>query len=120
MTDEEKLKGIIGKENPFKVPDGYFEDFQQRLMSSLPERSFAQKKPVRIPIWKNTRAWVSAAAVFAGVIIMVAALHRADNLRDAAYASTDDGIFTEEEMSEYLATSVFDDYTLYSYLTNDE
>lgn len=120
MTDEEKIKGIIGKENPFKVPDGYFEDFQQRLMSSLLERSFAQKKPKRVPIWGNVRTWVSAAAVFAGVIILVAALHRADNLKDASYASTDDISFTEEEMSEYLTTSVFDDYTLYSYLTNDE
>ena len=38
MSDEEKIRSKIGTENPFKVPEGYFEDFQQRLMSSLPER----------------------------------------------------------------------------------
>lgn len=119
MSDEEKIRSKIGTENPFKVPDGYFEDFQQRLMSSLPERFPAEKTVVRIPLWRKRPFWASVAAALVGVVVLFASLRTFDRQEDA-YASADEGVvFTEEEM-DYLASSVFDDYTLYSYLTNDE
>ena len=27
-TDEERLKALVGTENPFRVPEGYFQSFQ--------------------------------------------------------------------------------------------
>jgi hypothetical protein len=119
MSDEEKIRLKVGKENPFKVPEGYFEVFQQRLLSSLPERPSEEIKPTRIPVWRKARPWLSAAAMLVGVVILIAALRQTNVLNNGAMASNDETVFTEEEM-DYLASSVFDDYTLYSYLTNEE
>ena len=120
MSDEEKILKKIGKENPFKVPDGYFEDFQQQLMSSLPERVPFEKTVIRIPLWRKRPFWASAAAALVGVVVLFASLRTFERQGEDKYASIADGIvFTEEEM-DYLVSSVFDDYTLYSYLTNDE
>lgn len=39
MTREENiLKERLGKENPFKVPDGYFDHLTERIMENLPEQ----------------------------------------------------------------------------------
>ena len=59
MTREENiLKERFGKENPFKVPDGYFDHLTERIMENLPEQevrvidircrqTFWQKLPLR-------------------------------------------------------------------------
>lgn len=39
MTREENiLKERFGKENPFKVPDGYFDHLTEKIMENLPEQ----------------------------------------------------------------------------------
>ena len=39
MTREENiLKERFGKENPFKIPDGYFDHLTERIMENLPEQ----------------------------------------------------------------------------------
>ena len=39
MTREENiLKERFGKQNPFKVPDGYFDHLNERIMENLPEQ----------------------------------------------------------------------------------
>ena len=39
MTREENiLKERFGKENPFNVPDGYFDHLTERIMDNLPEQ----------------------------------------------------------------------------------
>ncbi len=35
---EKHIESIAGKGNPFRVPEGYFDDFHSRVMSSLPEQ----------------------------------------------------------------------------------
>lgn len=122
MSDEELIKSKVGTGNPFKVPEGYFDAFQQQLLSSLPERSLVAEQPVRTPVWgKVRRAWISVAAAAVGVVVLFTALHQTDGSKEsAALATADEMAFTEDEMAEYMVSSVFDDYTLYSYLTNEE
>ncbi len=45
------------KRNPFTVPEGYFDDFNARLMARLPERK------VRRPWYARTMVWRYAALV---------------------------------------------------------
>ncbi len=47
--EEQYLKGKVGKSNPFRVPDGYFDDFASRIMESLPEQEVpvAEVRPLR-------------------------------------------------------------------------
>jgi hypothetical protein len=41
---EESIERMFGRKHPFKVPEGYFEQFPARLMAALPE----QQKPLSI------------------------------------------------------------------------
>ena len=44
MKEEDKLRKELGMENPFRVPEDYFEGFTSQLMSRLPEK-LEIKKP---------------------------------------------------------------------------
>lgn len=55
----------INKNNPFKVPDNYFQSFNSEILNKLP----GQKVPVKkIPIWKTITKWTSA-AIITGIIV---------------------------------------------------
>ena len=45
MKEEDIIRKAAGSENPFRVPEGYFEDFTTRLMSQLPQT--AQTQPAK-------------------------------------------------------------------------
>lgn len=52
MTNKEEryLKSRIGKQNPFRVPEGYFDSFAERMMENLPEqeaRTVVMSRPHR-------------------------------------------------------------------------
>ncbi len=38
MNEEKYIEERVGKRNPFRVPDGYFDQFPEQLMNSLPKR----------------------------------------------------------------------------------
>lgn len=119
--DEEKLKALLGKENPFRVPEGYFQSFPEQLMNSLPNREAAAAKVSRPSIWAKARPWVAAAAVVCGLVVLFATVRPHDEHADldilAESVLFED--FTENEMSDYMVTSLYDEYTLYSYLTDE-
>lgn len=37
MNEEKKIIDIFGKENHFKVPEGYFDNFTEQMMAKIPE-----------------------------------------------------------------------------------
>ena len=67
VNEEAFLRDKIGQKNPFKIPDGYFDQFADRLMEKLPEQ---QHKPILI---RRLRPLLYA-AVFVGVLIIGATL----------------------------------------------
>ena len=72
QEDSEILKGI-GKETGFKVPENYFEEFNKRMMNSLPPIEIKEeKKKVETPsMWVRVRPYLYAAATFAGIWCMM-------------------------------------------------
>lgn len=52
MTDEERIiQENIGRQNPFRVPEGYFDRFAEQLMEQLPERQVeTPKRPARLKV----------------------------------------------------------------------
>ena len=38
MNEEKKINDIFGKENHFKVPEGYFDNFAEQMMAKIPEQ----------------------------------------------------------------------------------
>lgn len=55
------------KNNPFRVPENYFQNFNEEIMNKLPEKR-EQKKIV--PLWKSVGKWVAAAAVVTGIAVL--------------------------------------------------
>lgn len=47
-NDELYLKKTVGNRNPFRVPEGYFEQFTDQLMQQLPEREDTVAKQLDI------------------------------------------------------------------------
>lgn len=66
----DKLK----ERNPFRVPEGYFENFTETMMNRLPE------KPVEVPkmisVYDRVKPWLYMAAAFAGLILLFNVLNK--------------------------------------------
>lgn len=70
-NDELELKKMVGNRNPFRVPEGYFEQLTQQVMQQLPEREQHVAKQQSIAPQTNSqprahkvqmRPWLYAAA----------------------------------------------------------
>ena len=59
----------IGNNNPFKVPEGYFEGLSDRIMSQLPERM--NESPKKRSLWVRVQPWLYMAAMLCGVTMAV-------------------------------------------------
>ena len=117
MKEEDNLLKKVGTENPFRVPEGYFEGFTSDLMSRLPEK---EKNDVRREptTWEKVKPWLYMAAMFVGLMFTV----RAFVGEQASSQSTDMeiGNYTEipdEYLDPIVNQTMMDDYELYQYLT---
>lgn len=59
----DSLKG----QNPFKVPEGYFEGLTERIMAQLPEQEPIEKEPETVSLWERVRPILYLAAMFVGL-----------------------------------------------------
>jgi len=70
MMDKKKiLLKDIAKVDPFKTPEGYFENFTNGIMSQLPD--VVQEDSISVNWWQRVRPWVYMAAMFAGMALML-------------------------------------------------
>ena len=64
----------IGNKNPFKVPENYFENLTDRILSQLPER--IDESPKKISLWARFQPWIYMAAMFCGIALMLNLINR--------------------------------------------
>lgn len=124
MTREENiLKERVGKQNPFKVPDAYFEHLTERIMENLPE----QEVPVidirsRQTLWQKMPLRKIAAAIAVAALLgggtFWALQHEGDSKmlahakkHELKTVSSDDAAFNE--MADY---AMIDNETIYASL----
>jgi hypothetical protein len=118
MKEEDVVKKVLGKENPFKVPEGYFDNFTSQMMDSLPEKEFVEdERPTR---WTIMKPWVYMAAAFIGAVLMIRAISwlqtsRSDKMQ--APANTTE-IAQDRYVNEVVKDSRLDDYQLYQLLSD--
>lgn len=120
MKEEDNILKKAGKENVFRVPDGYFESLTSEVMSRLPEKEkpvFITKEPTK---WEKMKPWLYMAAMFAGaaLIIRVASADRAPADSMMAKDDTETEIVSDEYISTVLDNSMLNDYSLYVYLSD--
>ena len=71
MKEEDFIRKKCGDGNPFRVPEGYFEQFSADLMQKLPEK---EASPLSIPLPSRRKpalraAWYAAAATVCGIVL---------------------------------------------------
>ena len=99
MKEESTILNKFGKEPGFKVPAGYFEDFNKKMLEQLPEVEITEvdTKP---SLWLRVRPYVYMAAMFAGV----------QRLGDIAA-----GITVDNNADEFIMSGGATDYDILTY-----
>ncbi len=69
-NEESEILNRLGRDAGFRVPEGYFDDFNERMASMLPEVEITEvdQKPT---LWVTIRPYIYMAAMFAGVWCMM-------------------------------------------------
>lgn len=115
MKEEDAILRKVGVENPFQVPEGYFDRLTSEVMSNLPEKEtsvFVSKEPT---LWEKVKPWTYMAAMFAGAALII-------RIASSNPASDSGDIASDEMEIEYISAvvvnSMLDDYALYVYLSD--
>ena len=74
MRHEDQLKDKYGTDPGFRVPDGYFEELNLKIMETLPPYPEAPRK-VELSLWQKVKPYVYLAAMFAGIWLMMKVFH---------------------------------------------
>lgn len=121
MKEDTELKNRIGKENPFKVPEGYFENIVPEIMKQLPETEVQEE--VEVTMWERVKPWVYMVAMFCGLMFGLHVMMNdrpvstSINAGDVSMTDSVQGI-PDEYIDPILDQAMMDDYTLYMYLTD--
>ena len=119
MKEEDKLMKKLGTENPFRVPEGYFESFTSDLMSRLPEKEKTDvfREPTT---WEKVRPWLYMAAMFVGAALIIRVASTGEAVSEIRQqAAADDADVELEYISTAIENTMMDDYSLYVYLTDE-
>lgn len=131
---KEVLNDKMKKENPFRIPDNYFESFSTRIMQQLPPNetnteSTSRKKVIlrknKISAFERIKPYLYLAAMFAGLYfgIYVFNYQRTRLQQSSAKQETTEEssfIFTDDEtLDEMFNFAAADKDMLYDYLAED-
>lgn len=69
IAEEKDLERRFGKQQPFRVPDGYFDNLAANIMDKIPEELPAMTP--RVALWRRLRPAVAVAASVCAVMFSV-------------------------------------------------
>lgn len=122
MKEEDNILKKAGTENPFKVPENYFEELTSKIMQDLPEQPAAvQSETHKVSRWEKVKPLLYLAATFVGIAFIIQSAmffshEPAETEPNAVIAASEE--VTEEEYIDYiLDASMMDDYEMYVYLS---
>ena len=120
MNEDKELLRKYGKKNPYRTPEGYFDDFAGKLMQQLPDTAApcTGQTPERLRTIDRIKPWCYMAAMFAGLLFsfrwIVGDAGTADLPTERVDLVSD---MEEEDLEPLMDQLLMDDYTLYQYLT---
>lgn len=59
----------VGNKNPFIIPEGYFDNLTDQIMTQLPQK--VEEEPREMNLWERVKPWAYMAAMFVGIALMV-------------------------------------------------
>jgi hypothetical protein len=128
MIQEEKIiREHDSGRRPFKVPEGYFEGFTERMMNRLADEGLLsepvehQTRVAKLPLWRRTlryAAAVAAVAVCVGGAWLYGVRNPAgDGAQLAAQTETPAFDYSEEDINAILDYELVDNQHIAYYLT---
>lgn len=101
MKNEELyVKSRIGDRNPFRVPEGYFDNFADQLMQQLPEQPHQS-------VFVRLRPWMYAAAcLFVALFSAVIYLYAPAEPGQQAVAATDEYLYVDDAADYVMADNM--------------
>ena len=116
MGKEENILKKVGTKNPFQVPDHYFEEVTQEIMSKLPE-----KEPMPMmaepTLWERVKPWVYMTAMFCGIMLSVRIFVGQPQKDNFPITRSEAEMLSDEEWENLVRRNLFDNYNIYEYLT---
>ncbi len=121
MKEEDILRKKLSiEDNPFKVPENYFENFSSQLMDQLPDKPtiVEASKPSK---WQKIKPLFYMAAMFVGAALIIkVASNEMDNNELNQMEGFELSEVDDRYINEVVNGSMLDDYSLYVYLTGSE
>ena len=108
--EESKILEKLGKNPGFKVPENYFNDFNTKLLESLPEVKITEEeKPT---MWVKVRPFIYMAAMFAGVWLMmnIFSLGKSSATGEQRAANISAGVSVEKNAEDFIDYTGANDY----------
>ena len=90
------------KENPFEVPDNYFEDFERRMTEKVDSQPAEEKGKV-VSLFSAVKPWVAMAA---GFLLIAVLYYQAPLLFDRSSEETQESVVVEESAENALINSL--------------
>lgn len=127
MNIEEELKQRVGTSNPFRTPEGYFDNLPKRVMSQLPEKD---TRIIPISRWQRVKPWAYMAAMFIGAALMIqvgrGAFSPSTQVQtEAEFFAFDskeivlDDILSDQDLDNSMDASFMGDYSLYELVASE-
>ena len=117
MGKEDNILRKVGTQNPFRVPEHYFEDFTQELMNKLPEKEPMQYLP-EPTLWQRVKPWIYMTAMFCGIMLSVRIFVGEPKKEEFPPIQIEAENLPDEDWEIMIDHIMMDDYTLYQYLTD--
>lgn len=117
MTNEEKfIIESLGKENPFRVPEGYFDHFAEQFMNGLPEQQVTvPEKRSRLKLLRPVL--MAAACLCVAIFSITLYLNRSQEVPEQTAATTTTNTVDETFMDEAADYAMLDNADIYACLS---
>lgn len=134
---EEVLNKKMSKENPFRVPEGYFESFSERIMQQLPSAPETEttEKPLQTPVetsydtvrpvnlFTRIKPYLYLAAMFAGLYFGIyvfkyqASMHNSSARQETEHQTAI--VTSDEYIDEMFNFAMVDKEMIYECISED-
>ena len=113
--EESKILDKLGKNPGFKVPENYFNDFNAKLLESLPEVKITEE--VKPTMWVRVRPFIYMAAMFAGVwrMMNIFSIGKSSASSEQRAAQISAGVAVEKNADELINYGSVSDYDIMTY-----
>ena len=114
--EKSEILDRLGKDSGFKIPEGYFEDFNTRMAAMLPEVEITEvdSKP---SLWVTVRPYLYMAAMFAGVWCMMKVFggFKQNISTEQRVSEIATGMYMENNADEFIMSGGASDYDIMTY-----